>query len=174
LLDWTRDSYTAAYFAAAGIINGCKSDRIAVWAYCSKFDAAGVLAGRISTYKHPLQLITAPYAGNPNLAAQRGVHILLNPDPVKPGDPAFRYDLTEALSMVHSTVGSVPLLKFTAPSDAARDLLRLLAKHGVTPASLFPGYGGVVAAMLEEEKWIDRKRLPSHGHALKSTGGGNA
>jgi hypothetical protein len=43
--------------------------------------------------------------------------------------------------------------KLTLPHSEARRLLRLLALDGVNAATVFPGYGGVVASLEEERLW---------------------
>ena len=168
LLDWTRNSFTAAYFAAAENAKESSFERLAVWAYHAKTDEPGALAAEISGYRHTVQVVTAPYANNANLRAQQGLFIILaSVEPMDPKLPAQRYDLTDALASVSSVIGEQSLLKFTLPVTAARDVLRLLHKHRVTPATLFPGYAGVVAAMREEELWMKRTTTFSAGYQLK-------
>jgi hypothetical protein len=94
-------------------------------------------------------MVTPPYAGNPNLRAQEGVftipakNILDNPD-----GAADRYNLSDIIAKSLKPAG---LIKFTLPASQALRVLKLLAKHNVTAASLFPGYAGVVKAMIEQE-----------------------
>jgi hypothetical protein len=166
-LDWTRDSLVAAYFAARGAHLDDSDPDIAVWAFNAKAEAAGCLAQRISEYVHPLHLITAPYADNPNLKAQRGVHVILATHQLDPHAPAERKDLIRHLTEVQFLSDGPALLKFTVSRAETAALLRLLAKHAMSAASLFPGYGGVVEAMLEEETWLERKRGESYGWQLK-------
>lgn len=155
LLDWTRSGFTAAYFAALGVVrNRVTSTHMAVWAYGAKYDRMGVLGTSVSAYVHPVQFITAPYAENPNLRAQRGVHILKNPELLTMIEPADRYDVTDALSEVHRVLGDEPLLKFVVPATEAGAVMRLLAKHDVDAATLFPGYDGVITALAEEALWV--------------------
>jgi hypothetical protein len=45
---------------------------------------------------------------------------------------------------------------FTLPIAQSGRLLKLLAREGVTAASVLPGYDGVVEAVRERELWIDR------------------
>jgi hypothetical protein len=168
LLDWTRNSFTAAYFAAATNAANPSFDRLAIWAYHAKMDEMGVLAAKISGYTHTVQIVTAPYANNPNLRAQEGLFIILaSSEPLDPKIHAQRYDLTDALASVRNVSGHTALLKFTAPVSECRAVLRLLQKFRVTPATLFPGYAGVVAAMREEELWRTRSRMFSAGYEMK-------
>jgi hypothetical protein len=169
LLDWTRSSFTAAYFAVFGNARQPKHDRIAIWAYKASADVLGVLAARVSEYVHSVQIVTAPYATNPNLRAQNGVHTMLyRGAPTDPNIPAERIDLVNALASLKSVAGNTTLLKFEMPAGEATLLLRLLHKHNINPATLFPGYGGVVAAMHEEELWSTRMAFPSLRYQTKS------
>lgn len=168
LLDWTRNSSTAAYFAASGNVNETVFERLSVWAYHAKMDEMGVLAAQISGYTHTVQVVTAPYANNPNLRAQEGLFLILaSAEPMDPKLPAQRYDLTDALASVRNVSGHTSLLKFTLPGGEARTLLRLLQKNRITPATLFPGYAGVVAAMREEDLWSKRSTMFSAGYDMK-------
>lgn len=160
LLDWTRNSNVAAYFAVRDALPD-DAEQVAVWAYSAKAESAGRLAQKISSYRHAVQFITAPYAHNPNLRAQQGVHIIVARDALPPNEAAERYDLIEHLSMVQFLSEGPALLKFCLPIAECPATMRLLAKHGVGAASMFPGYGGVVSGMLEEELWVKRGRLPA-------------
>lgn len=167
LLDFTRDSYVAAYFAARNAHTDDSDPDIAVWAYNAKAEAAGQLAQRISTYVHPVHLVTAPYADNPNLKAQRGVHVILARETLDPTLPAERFNLVSHLTQVQFLSEGPALIRFLLSRVESGALLRLLAKYEVTAASLFPGYGGVVQGMHEEETWRERKRGESYGWQLK-------
>jgi hypothetical protein len=76
LLDWTRDVFTAAYFAASHAIDRqiCRShspdERLAVWAFTETF--ASVISNNTGALVMPMP----PYHGNPNLSAQRGIFTL--------------------------------------------------------------------------------------------------
>jgi hypothetical protein len=76
LLDWTWSSYTAAYFATDVDACNVKATHCAVWAINTH---AFKLAFKewIVPSEALLALVTAPYAQNANLAAQRGVHLLM-------------------------------------------------------------------------------------------------
>lgn len=153
LLDWSFSAWTAAYFAVADAVAGHHdraSTRLGVWAY-------SVPAHTIQTYLERyrrkglggVHIVTAPYASNPNLAAQRGAHMLyarLAP----PDGPADRPSFDEELKRISGNHGRDALFLFTLPTEEAPRALCLLAKSGVTAATLFPGYSGVVRAMHEQ------------------------
>lgn len=159
LLDWTRSSYVAAYFALRpGLTSPAES--VAVWAFNAKLERTGRIANRTSYYVHEVNLVTAPYADNPNLRAQQGVHLILAREQLEPRAPAERYDLIDHLARFRVfAFDDAPLLKFVLPGTELRSGMKLLAKFGITAASLFPGYEGVVTGMKEEETWSDRSRI---------------
>jgi hypothetical protein len=154
LLDWSRSPYVAAYFAAAPIVR-CKSDElssraIVVWAYNEDSH------WEPGDEKDRVQIVTTPYANNANLAAQEGVHLLyraakpptLHDRASRPGFDEFLLEANEMWDMVMPA-----LRKFTLDQRHAGRLLKLLAKHGVTASSLFPGFGGVARALEEKRLW---------------------
>ena len=152
LLDWSRSSLVALYFAARPHLEVSNAPRSAVWAFHTRTHDMGVFAAQMAEQEYPIQLVTAPYAENPNLHAQRGVHLLLlRKTPLDLRLQAERYDLVHELGTLRRYDDGKSLIKFTFPSSLAQRILILLAKHDVTAATLFPGYAGVVASMHEEE-----------------------
>jgi len=81
LLDWTRQAYFAAFFAADGaskIIGDGDfdpNDRMVVWAFY--FPDLGKQDEDAKKYD-PINIVTAPKATNTNLKAQQGIFSLLN------------------------------------------------------------------------------------------------
>jgi len=157
LLDWTRHALTAAYFAARRCARESQYSHIAVWAYNTFPHALAELTAVMTNSENPVQLITAPYAGNPNLRAQRGVHLLLNAEAsIAPSTSAWRYDFADYLPKLGNPLpGTFPLLKFTLPADFAAELLESLARREVGAATLFPGFPGVVTCMRELDQLTD-------------------
>lgn len=155
-LDWTHSPWVAAYFAAADAIlcasrklHDCCASRklydskIVVWAFdTSMADEDG------------LELITTPYGNNKNMAAQRGVHLLYrSTDKVSAQSVVRRDSFDKTLQWAHSKVSKVMtvLFKFILPASEARSLMRLLRRHDVSGATLFPGFDGVARAMREHD-----------------------
>jgi hypothetical protein len=191
LLDWTWKPRVAAYFACHGLARErarydddqgeldrragdgehgkprryYKKDRFAVWALNSKFFEwlTLTLYGAPDKWRRQLTLVTAPYATNPNLAAQAGVFTLDRgatretglEDVIGPM-AAHLIEQVKAQRLPHNALAHLrlPVLyKFTLPHSEATRLLRILAYEGVTAATLFPGLAGVVQAMKDEAIW---------------------
>ena len=160
LLDWTRKPLVGAYFAASEAAAKVVSKhpkapkKLAVWALSGlelqRFTFLLKLAGGSS-----ITLIAVPRAGNPNLHAQDGVFTLYRPphfDPqAVPDDTPL--DVHLARNQLDKSWTKLQLFHFTLPSSEAPSLLRLLAKEGVTGATLFPGYDGAAKAVHEERYW---------------------
>lgn len=171
LLDWTRRSHVAAYFAATDALRSEKEwesdSAIAVWA----LDARGLL--HIDTLEEKLpgkglypyvRLVTAPGAVTPNLAAQVGLFTLL----IERGK-AHENLHTRALEDEFATLADTPLTKFILPVKCCDDLMNLCRIHYITAATMFPGYDGAGAATLELARaW--RKLKMAIGTAQKKAG----
>jgi hypothetical protein len=171
LLDWTHSPWVAAYFAAKTVLECGAAElpesTIVVWAFDTWMGVA-VLADEdvedgetVARTTAIVEVVTTPYGNNQNLAAQRGVHLLYrsieapSPMAIVKRDP-FDY----ALQRAHTSAmedSEKALYKFVLPPTEAANLLRLIAKHGVTGATLFPGFDGVVRAMAEEDHWRGRR-----------------
>jgi hypothetical protein len=147
LLDWSRSASTAAYFAAVSALDfEDNSANLAVWAF--KF-RSHVWTSQLTHF--PLQIITAPNTGNNNLKAQRGLFTLYRPEKILWDAPVDRRPFDEvAQEIAHA---GATFLKFTLPVTEAPRLIYLLALEGVTGASMFPNYDGVVKTMLEARRY---------------------
>lgn len=163
LLDWTRQSFIAAFFGAEGALKVDKIDsssRLVVWAFLFP------LFGKhddMSRDTDPVHVVTAPSATNPNLKAQQGVFTLLNRFYTKeaegdyPSMDKFLEDLANKADPEHSDpdklIIDLKLRKFTLPISEAFKLLYLLAKLDITPSAIYPGYHSIVSDIQMQNTW---------------------
>lgn len=154
LLDWTWDWRAAAFFAARDVFDQeTQPERLAVWALDADLLESEEQRRRIGTppgmpkveKPYRLEIVTAPSATNANLRAQKGLFTLLVP---KEGSR-----LTPDTPVEGLMTGNSLLRKVTLPTQRSRELLRQLACEGVTSASLFPDFNGVVRSLEERSLW---------------------
>jgi hypothetical protein len=159
LLDWTRQPYIAAFFAAEDANRNIKewepSEKLIVWSFY--FPALGKQA-LSSDDSYFIRGVTAPSASNPNLMAQQGVFTLVNPGATeeksgnyKPFDKILEYYASGNSHeewFLKSTIR-----KFTLPISEAPHLLFLLAKMDITPSAIYPGYQSIVDDIKNQKAW---------------------
>ena len=169
LLDWTRQARVAAYFASAGAAESVSDGvDLAVWAL--RLDFVESAYGR-GVKKTELSIQTAPASSNPNLHAQQGLfsrmegenaHSLPVDDFVRLAAVAattWEYKAWHNLRGMNPNLILRPIMRhLLLPQREAPKLLRLLANEGVTGATMYPGYDGVVRGLREEALW-DQRRL---------------
>lgn len=153
LLDWTRNPYVAAYFAAEDAIRNKneKEESLAVWIFY--YPAMGTL-DIINRWLQPIIIVTAPSASNPNLKAQQGVFTLVN----NLNDKNWQsLPLDEVLKLEsiqdEENIKSADLSCFTLPQIEAPALLKLLAKLDYTASTLFPDYFNIVKDLQQRVLW---------------------
>jgi hypothetical protein len=168
LLDWSRNAYVAAYFAAteaAGWQFDANSARsvqpppthLAIWAFKKhhawhKLDLV-LNPGKLD--ESEIVELTAPGATNKNLHAQEGVFLLHRPKKVIPSAPVQVRTFEELLlELVEREFRSeTRMLQFRLPISEAPTLLYELYRLGIDGASLFPGPQGVADALKESVLW---------------------
>jgi hypothetical protein len=162
LLDWSRNTLTAAFFAAESSAEYAKTHEatspMVVWSFYFPLLGKHDIAYR-DTF--PIRVVTAPSATNVNLKAQQGVFTLTVPAAYRPNDyPNEAMPLDEFLKDVEARFGAegstttqeimkLRLRKFTLIASEARHLLYLLAKLDITPSAIYPGFRSVV----EDLRW---------------------
>lgn len=132
LIDWSRRSYVAAYFAASSALQMPEPPGlVAVWAL------------NISVEKSwsNLGLVNLPGGTAPNMAAQSGLFTIHRG---KRNTPAVISGLElEPELYEYLNDGDQPALyKVTLPYSECRELMRLCEKFGVSAPVLFPGMEG--------------------------------
>jgi FRG domain len=165
LLDWTRNSRVAMYFAAVYAVEHLKKgdsepdQKLAVWVFTVDRQMRAL---ETPDYRRPeksgknwgLRFVTAAAATNPNLHAQEGVFTTWQDDigfyDSKPR-PVDDRPLDELLEQM---IGRYPITipafhKFTLPITEAPRLLEICFAHGYTAAKLFPGYKGAAQHIQE-------------------------
>ncbi len=169
LIDWTRKSRVAAYFAARKIAEeitknvytdeALTTTSICVWAINKKkiLTEYHWIFPKEPDYAPRVRFITAPQASNPNLNAQAGL-FTVDTDPKRriPLDKLVLDGLDRIIDeSVAARISQNPLfiVKLELPYRHARELLRLLAAEAVTAASVFPGYEGAASALTERTFW---------------------
>jgi hypothetical protein len=159
LLDWTRYSTFAAYFAASDVVHAPEAPgSLAVWAL-NIVDGQSPSA-RMSVFDERvvfLSVVQSPRAGNPNLHAQAGIFTFGRKVAMTPAGT----DKVSVVSVDELVAGSarendlkLPLFyKYTLPRSEAGALLKWLARVPVTGASLFPGLDGVARDVRDRRRW---------------------
>jgi len=138
LLDWSRNSLIACYFAAAGVLTSINpAAELAVFAMTYKPSRA------TKGYRH----VKVPGSTTPNIAAQKGTFLLVDNAGLQ--NEAF----TPGVSLEDKIAIPDQLFKFTLPTSQAGELLRMCELYDVSAASVFPGYDGAAQAVSE---WIFR------------------
>lgn len=132
LLDWTRRSFVAAYFAASSALQLKEpADEIAVW-------SLNTLMRKQWT---KLSLVSLPGGTTANLAAQSGLFTIHRGaslfEAVQAGLEE-EAELTEALFGLNQPA----FVKITMPFSECPRLLRICANYGVSAPVLFPGMEG--------------------------------
>jgi hypothetical protein len=146
MLDWTRSSLIAAYFAAADLMY-TNSELLAVWAYDL------TKAGAVTRVHHlgSLGVVTVPYAGNRNALVQQGLFTVEQRMMLVAEGPVDITPVEEWLAEVAEEEN--PLFKMVLHAGQGPRLLRLLARHGIFAATMFPGYDGAARAVREKKLW---------------------
>lgn len=143
MLDWSRHSNVAAYFAASETVHlpGELTGEIEVWALNSEVGAEWLSHGSIGGDRVRLHLSAPPRVGNANLHAQSGLFTY----GIYPAAAGLRTadEMARAMALVNKVPFPV-MHRLRLPQSQAGAVLRLLSFEPVTGGTLFPGVGGVV------------------------------
>jgi hypothetical protein len=174
LMDWTRRAKVACYFAASEAARKLSAiedldkrlemglKKLSVWAFAfdrfssffNREDAA--YFGEPSPPPAPVVKVTAPHAHNPNLHAQDGLFSLQRSDMA--GKLNHAVDRSPLDTFVEqfliknemNTYGKELFFRIRLNWGNAAQLMWRLRQEGIGKATIYPGYGGVVAALEEE------------------------
>ncbi|WP_414895534.1 FRG domain-containing protein [Pseudomonas chlororaphis] len=132
LLDWTRRSFVAAYFAASAALQLKQApDAIAVWS--------------LNTLKrrdwNRVSLVTLPGGTAVNLAAQSGLFTIHRGMSHFEAAMAGLEEESELFEVLEG-IDQPAIIKVTMPFSECPKLLRLCAGYGVSAPVLFPGMEG--------------------------------
>ena len=151
LLDWTRSSLKAAWFAATEAVESDDpSGNLSVWALSIE------LLDLIDELPRPFIVITAPSATNSNLRAQEGIFTLarhIKCDQSEIDRTPFDELLKASFAKYHVTAPGPWFCTITLPRSEAANLEFALALEGVNRSTLFPDLYGVVRAMRDSVRW---------------------
>ncbi|MCK4797287.1 MAG: FRG domain-containing protein [Spirochaetes bacterium] len=158
LLDWTKRSYIAAYFACAeaiSLINRKDFDinkkEIAVWALDIELRYL-YYTYKDKTHIYKFDILKVPGSNNKNLSAQNGLFTLQRYEEVERGKNFEYYGLEE----IFKSLPDSPLSKITLPAKYSKDVLYKCDLYGINAATLFPNYNGVskyVSDKINSEKF---------------------
>jgi FRG domain-containing protein len=158
LLDWSRNPVKAALFAGSvATKNANKTGRLSVWAFSLAVFELCIPISPSETRPAPFILVTAPSASNSNLHAQEGV-FTLGQHVMGDSSPVDRRSLDQVLGdwiKKYKTKSSTGwFYRVTLPKSEADNLCWEIAHEGITQATLFPNFTGVVAAMNDMNRWM--------------------
>ena len=154
VLDWTRHSNVAAYFAASDTVKlpGELTGEIEVWALNRNVFGGNVLVGSIGDERVQIRVAAPLRGGNPTLHAQSGLFTYSPIYPLPRGGLVRAADeIVDAMARDNPQfLRDWPLMRrLRLPQSEAGEVLRLLSFEPVTGATLFPGVGGVVRDVRE-------------------------
>lgn len=140
LLDWTRRSYVAAYFAAASALANHQEPgaKISVWT---------LNIDKINNHQN-IKLVQVPGSTSSYLAAQLGLFTVLQQQ-VTRSQPFPSSSLEDEFSSGTNS----PVRNITLPVKYAATILQYCDFHAVSAATLFPGYDGAAKAVTD---WINQ------------------
>ena len=149
-------------YAMESCINESTTKTMAVWAFNlslyrnfsirDEFSSFGGSVGR----KLPYEMVTIPYATNPNAKAQQALFTVVR-RPISDGVDKRPFDCIVSEHVDNNISNRRPkpvvFIRFELPWCQFSDLIRRLAAAGINYSSVYPGYRSVVGAIIEKTWW---------------------
>lgn len=138
LLDWSKRSFVAAYFAASDAL----SDR-ANWQSDSKL-AVWILNLESMAHYEGVKIVRVPGSTTANMAAQAGLFTLVRQFCDR-GKAFAATPMEDEFGKLPNT----PLQKITLPVSESNRLIALCEDYGVTASILFPNFDGAARSVMD-------------------------
>ena len=150
--------------AAEHTVHGSIEKKMTVWAFSySSYESMKIHEKYAlnSTRPVPCEIVTMPYASNPNISAQQGLFSVVRHPMDKESMDRRPLDEIVAEYVAALELGAPDTLwekdpifiRFELPWTEFQPLLVLLAKSGVNGSTVFSDYGGAVEAVKEKLWW---------------------
>jgi len=131
LLDWSKRSFVAAYFAASEVLEKKDFDgNMAVWTLNTEIKGL---------YSEHYELVEFPGSVNNYLSSQSGIFTLQK----IPTSRGHSYEKEEMFFEKGFKTERGDLIKITVPKRFAKEIMKLCWDFGVSASVLFPGVEGV-------------------------------
>lgn len=103
-----------------------------------------------------VELVTVPYASNPNIRAQQGLFTVHRPEKIDPFGDVDRRPLDEILCEDLAPVAKFKgkdmtlMMRITMPTSRVPRLFFLLEKLGINESAIYPGLEGVARTLIDQ------------------------
>lgn len=167
LLDWSRNPFVSAYFAASGGMARLEkgdnpNSELCLWATTvNDIIGYGILDG-INTERpflsYPVRIVQPPTHGNPNLALQQGLFtVVISDSEIDPDTPTDRRDLPSVLldfqknnaDLISPVLRMPAFYKLPLQIKNAPELMKTLTDLGYSANRIYDGFPGSAEAVLE-------------------------
>lgn len=161
MLDWSSDLLVSLYFSCVGSMKRLaesQDDFMVIWAldsYHIQIEEQHIYT--LGKETCPLKVVVPPYYSNRNLKAQKGVltYWKVNAS-MQDSPPVDRTPLNELIQ--HVSIHQRPMYKFNIPNKYSPEVYEWLKRLGISAATIYPGYRGVVQQMEEDALYLSVKR----------------